>query len=116
MTTPDEPHPVIPVEQQEAIELIQTMLEFMVTDPNHVCIEGVSHSQTTCESLKCELPMDSTYRNIETPHITISISVAKKDKGIVIGKEGGNIKSIQKIVKCLAARHKCRIEIRLLEN
>ena len=52
----------------------------------------------------------------ESGLLSYKIKVANEDMGIVIGKEGKNIKSIRNLAKSKAIKENIRINIELLET
>jgi len=74
-------------------ELVQTIVEQLVDNPEHVSVSEVVGS-TTC---------------------VIEVKVAKEDLGKVIGKKGRTANSLRNIVSAISAKNKTRTLIEIVE-
>ncbi len=68
-------------------------------------------TQIVTKPEEVEVTEDSQDGNVD-----IKIKVAPEDMGLVIGKEGKNIRSLRALAKAKAIRENVRVNIQLLES
>lgn len=79
---------------QELLEVVKTLAKGLCDNPTKVLADISENQGMVCVFLGCD----------------------KKDRGLIIGKEGRNIEAIRILLRAIARKHKIKVEILLKED
>lgn len=87
-------------EESETEELVYSILDMILVDTDRLKVNAYSTGGVDKEPLQ----------------VTVKVEVAPKDRGNMIGKDGLTFKAIQRLLDCLGARLRCKINLTLLQE